>query len=898
MDLFSRGALGNLVQVHHLVVAKVEAQDSLEEVRLKIHPNSKLIHWIECTCPKNRMKSLYCEHLVAFILSLDQRKPELIKIIQNSKGFLPPPSQKRYTKEPSESREPQGLGSMTERLLDRLKNTVDQVRIEPTGQILLEVQSQTAFPVEYSLNLDEAVSFFRLRPDLLNGLELKEGPFYLGFYIEQDQKERLIRERILVTPEKDGDEHKKQKKFIENGRRLLGEEEETKNWKYWSLAGTEDPKVSLGKEYGFIPGFGYFPLNQKGLDRGWLMAEPQKKVLSDQEACELLDQEFLPYREKCNLWLSASMKGLGIQKMSQSTQILLERDEAGWFYLDPQYDWDNNQLSMVDLLLSFKDKKQKYVKHKGQWFQIPEFFQNQSWEVDQEKKRIKLDPLGLIRFQASTGEFDRFVGSDKALGFLQGTKDHPLPPLDHTKLTLRPYQVEGLEWFWWLYKNNLHGLLADDMGLGKTHQAMAVLSAIQKENPESKFLVICPTTVIDHWQQKILEFAPNLAPKAYYGHKRTAHIKESEWTVLLTTYGVLLRDLPLLQKIPWQTVILDEAHFIKNHKTATYQAVCQIKSTMRICLTGTPLENHLGELKTIFDFLVPGYLGSSAYFKKHFQHPIESAPKGKEEILLQKLIHPLKLRRSKKEVLSDLPEKVEDIRYCFLSDEQKALYHKIIAMRARPLLHQIEQNDREPVPYLHVFSILQLLKQICDHPHLVSPQNANMTSGKFELLKELLQEALDSHNKVVIFTQYLGMTRIIKSYCDENNIGSVVLTGQTQKRGEVIASFQEDPGKKVFIGSLLAGGIGIDLTAASVVIHYDRWWNASKENQATDRVHRIGQKNFVQVFKLVTRGTLEEKIDLMIQKKQGLFDKFIEKDEDLFKTLSRQDVISLLQFDP
>jgi SNF2 family DNA or RNA helicase len=207
------------------------------------------------------------------------------------------------------------------------------------------------------------------------------------------------------------------------------------------------------------------------------------------------------------------------------------------------------------------------------------------------------------------------------------------------------------------------------------------------------------------------------------------------------------------------------------------------------------------------------------------------------------------------------------------------------------------QDEGSPVPYLHVFATLTLLKQICDHPALVNKKGTykDHTSGKFELMQELIEEALGSGHKIVIFSQYVGMIKLITQYLSDLNIGHVTLTGESRNRGAIIKNFQTDPEIKVFCGSLLAGGIGIDLTAASVVIHYDRWWNATKENQATDRVHRIGQNKNVQVMKLVTRGTLEEKIDRMIQNKRALFEKFMDQDEEMFKTLSRQELIELLQ---
>ena len=307
------------------------------------------------------------------------------------------------------------------------------------------------------------------------------------------------------------------------------------------------------------------------------------------------------------------------------------------------------------------------------------------------------------------------------------------------------------------------------------------------------------------------------------------------------------------------------------------------------------MENHLGELKAVFDFLVPGYLGSDEYFRKKWLNPISTGVQTGSENSLQKLIHPFKMRRTKELVLKDLPEKVEDIRHCSLSDEQQAMYKQTMDMKVLPLMNLV-RDDNKVVPFLHVFAVLTLLKQICDHPAVLTGKETWKAheSGKFNLFKELIEEALASGHKVVVYSQYLEMLGIISSYLKEQNIMHEVLTGGTTNRGKVIERFQTNPECKVFCASLLAGGVGIDLTAANVVIHYDRWWNASKENQATDRVHRIGQHRNVQVLKLVTRNSLEERIDQLIRKKQALFEKFLDHDEEVFKTLSRGEIIELL----
>ena len=501
-----------------------------------------------------------------------------------------------------------------------------------------------------------------------------------------------------------------------------------------------------------------------------------------------------------------------------------------------------------------------------------------AWQIDEANKSLKLDTVAMIRFKAAIGELDKFAGSKKLLDKLRDRtefqkQDNP-PELINSNLSLRTYQAEGYGWMWWLHSNGLSGLLADEMGLGKTHQTMALLVAINNLKKDAKFLVICPTTVLDHWLDKIEDFAPSLLPIKYHGLKRQGLLSGLGKTnhAVLSSYGIVMRDITQLGAIDWDVVVLDEAHFVKNNDTATYRAVCNLKSKSRFCLSGTPMENHLGELKAVFDFLLPGYLGSDDYFKRTWLQPLTTGTANApgQDTSLQRLIHPFKMRRTKDLVLKDLPEKVEDIRHCTLSDEQQSMYKQTMDLKVRPLM-DVVKDETKSVPFLHVFSILTLLKQICDHPSVLRGRETwrEHQSGKFELFKELIQEAIESGHKIVVYSQYLEMLGIISEFLKSESIDHEILTGSTTNRGKVIERFQTDDNCKVFCASLLAGGIGIDLTAANVVIHYDRWWNASKENQATDRVHRIGQNRNVQVLKLVTRDTLEERIDQLIKKKQA-----------------------------
>ncbi|NGX35137.1 MAG: hypothetical protein K1060chlam1_01507, partial [Candidatus Anoxychlamydiales bacterium] len=299
-----------------------------------------------------------------------------------------------------------------------------------------------------------------------------------------------------------------------------------------------------------------------------------------------------------------------------------------------------------------------------------------------------------------------------------------------------------------------------------------------------------------------------------------------------------------------------------------------------------------------FDIILPTYLPNLAVFKEFFITPIEKENDIQRQELLKKLIKPFILRRRKKDVLFDLPEKIEEIAYADLSNEQKHLYNEIITESKKTIMDNLK-DQAKPVSYVHIFSILSKLKQICDHPSLVLKdvdRYESHESGKFELFIELLNEAKESSQKVVVFSQYLNMIEIIKKYLKKKSIGYACITGVTKKRFNEIKKFKEDPKCLVFVASLLAAGVGIDLSAGSVVIHFDRWWNPAKENQATDRVHRIGQNRGVQVFKLVTKNTIEERIHMIIERKKHLIEQTIGVDEaDQIKSLSRQDLIEVLE---
>lgn len=478
--------------------------------------------------------------------------------------------------------------------------------------------------------------------------------------------------------------------------------------------------------------------------------------------------------------------------------------------------------------------------------------------------------------------------------------------------SLRPYQRMGFSWLAFFRRWGLGACLADDMGLGKTIQALALLlhekeSLGKLPNP---VLLVCPTSVVINWQREAARFAPSLNTLIHQGPGR---LRNSEFTqaaqnadLVLTSYSLLRVDQEILQPINWYGVILDEAQNIKNPSAKQTQAARKLKSSFRFALTGTPVENRLNELWSIMQFLNPGYLGSLEKFRREFSIPIERFGDHEATALLKQMVSPFILRRVKSDprVITDLPEKLEMKELCYLSEEQATLYEAVV----QESLKKVAESDGLERRGL-VLAMLTRLKQVCNHPahFLKQPlereyggNHTNGRSGKLTRLTEMLEEVLAAGDRALIFTQYAEMGHILNHYLPQMlNCPVYYLHGGTPAsvRDQLVSRFQEDnTAPPIFILSLRAGGFGLNLTRASHVFHYDRWWNPAVENQATDRAYRIGQLQNVQVHKLVTLGTLEERIDEMIESKVGLAESVIGSGEEWLTELSTdelQDLVSL-----
>ena len=617
------------------------------------------------------------------------------------------------------------------------------------------------------------------------------------------------------------------------------------------------------------------------------------------------------------LALGDAKADLGIITEFDSIEIVPEENKDGELghNLDVIYNFGEEQVAIGDLLRA-KKARQPYLETDSGWIDLNAPALRGLRGLLRRKdllssvalgrkvgSRIRLTSAELLKLQASSAKPIKIEGpaekSEVLERILELRPSGSLVIPEGLKSDLRDYQKIGLGWLKFLYENQLAGLLCDDMGLGKTHQAMALMVLLrEQQDVKEPFIVVCPRTVISHWRNKIREYAPGLVTVQHHGPHRNLEQSLKRGDVLLTSYGVLRNDVRKLRKKNWGLIVFDEIQQIKNRSTQGYQAAAAIPARMKVGLTGTPIENSLSELKALFDLILPGYLGSEDDFRDRYGPNTDAAEDSWRLSNLRRLTAPFVLRRLKTAVLDELPEKIEDIRTCTLSEEQVSLYRQAISTKGAALMEKI-RSDKEPLPYIHIFALLNLLKQICDHPALALNNLENWeqhSSGKWDLFKELLAESLHSGQKVVVFTQYLGMIAIIEKHLEQLGVPSVTLTGSSRKRGAIVDRFNQDPDCRVFVGSLKAGGTGIDLVGGSVVIHYDRWWNAAREDQATDRLYRIGQKRVVHVLKLITEDTLEERIAAIIDRKRRLMASVVQADDPkLAKIFTREELIELLQ---
>lgn len=546
--------------------------------------------------------------------------------------------------------------------------------------------------------------------------------------------------------------------------------------------------------------------------------------------------------------------------------------------------------------------KAPLIHFRGQWMELDrDKMQEMLAYIQQQNDSVpELSVQELLRKLAEEDSFELDVHDSLAQMLARLVDDSQLEPIanpEKLNAQLRDYQKRGVAWLRYMESLGLNGCLADDMGLGKTMQVISLLVLEHEQTKPDPTLLIAPTSVIGNWQKEIEKFAPQLTTLIHHGSEREQSIDAfqqlcEQHDVLITSYTLARKDSKLLNAQYWRRVVLDEAQQIKNPKAAQTKAILKLNADFRLALTGTPVENRLMDLWSIFNFLNPGYLGKQAQFRRTYELPVQRDNDPVQSAILKKLIQPFILRRLKtdKAIIKDLPDKIENKIYCNLSKEQAALYEVVV----QEVAAQLEETDGIQRQGL-MLSTLMKLKQICNHPMQFLQDGSAFTperSHKLERISEMLEEAMEQGDSVLIFTQFTEIGEYLDCYlAQEKHYKTYYLHGGTPraKRERMISDFQDpETGTAIFILSLKAGGVGITLTQASHVFHFDRWWNPAVENQATDRAFRIGQKKNVFVHKFITLGTLEERIDQMISDKQKMADSIVGNDESWLTNLDNR----------
>jgi SNF2 family DNA or RNA helicase len=523
-------------------------------------------------------------------------------------------------------------------------------------------------------------------------------------------------------------------------------------------------------------------------------------------------------------------------------------------------------------------------------------------ESDGTLRMSRLEAANLAELEELSSSLNmRWFGGDKLLKLGNELRNFTgikqiIPPKS-LKAELRDYQKDGLNWMQFLREYQLAGVLADDMGLGKTIQALAYIMYEKEQSRLDKpILVVAPTSVLVNWRMETERFAPTLKTLVLHGSDRKQYFNQiSDAELVLTTYPLLYRDKEIWLAQEFHTIILDEAQYIKNSKAKNTQIACQIKADNRICMTGTPIENHLGELWSQFNFLLPGFLGDEKQFRQFFRNPIEKSGDADRNAALARRVKPFMLRRTKQEIATELPPKTVIIRTASLDKAQRDLYEVIRISMQQKVQEEIAKKGLSR-SHIVVLEALLRLRQTCCDPRLLKMEAANKVkaSAKLEMLMDMVPEMVEEGRNILIFSQFTSMLSLIASELDNHKLKYVKITGQTKDRKTPIEKFQN--GKvPIFLISLKAGGTGLNLTAADTVIHYDPWWNPAAENQATDRAYRIGQDKPVFVYKLLTEKTVEEKILEMQEKKASLAAGIFDPKGKAATALTQDDINALFE---
>ncbi len=630
-------------------------------------------------------------------------------------------------------------------------------------------------------------------------------------------------------------------------------------------------------------------MRTKKLDQGWRVLDSRAMNWLFKNIPILLEQGF-------EILGRENLKKYKVRTSTPNVNVGISSD-LDWFDINLDITVEGVQLSLKELKKSLRSKS-RYVKlvdnsmaHLPEdWF---DRFRHLFHFAEVEEKSLKTSSLQAVMLDALFEQAqDKNVdtGFQKRLELLQQFDQidkQALPAHFHGEL--RPYQKAGFDWLYFLKDYKFGGCLADDMGLGKTIQALALLQKEKELGVDYPSLVVCPTSVVYNWQKEAERFTPQLRTLIHTGIDRDKSENAfANVDVVFTTYGIMMRDFDLLQHTTFHYLVLDESQKIKNPHSQSAYVACHLKSDHRLVLTGTPVENNTLELWSQFQFINPGLLGTLHYFRSAFANPIEKYKNEDTAELLQRIVYPFILRRTKEMVAQDLPEKNEQTLLCELSESQKKSYTTWRdAFRAK-ILKLIDEQGLDKSK-MNVLEGLTKLRQIANHPALIDP-NIEEDSGKFEVLFDLVEDVVGEGHKLLIFSQFVKMLTLVRARFDKLGIAYEYLDGRTRNRQDKVDNFQNNENVRAFLISLKAGGVGLNLTAADYVIHIDPWWNPAVEMQATDRAHRIGQDKNVFVYKLITKDTVEEKIVELQERKKKLVSELVTTESGFFKNLERQDV--------
>jgi SNF2 family DNA or RNA helicase len=622
-------------------------------------------------------------------------------------------------------------------------------------------------------------------------------------------------------------------------------------------------------------------------------------VLSKNEAFEWIQTRHFQLQE-AGIVLQQNLDNSKRYFLGYSSITISFEETHDWFDVYAKVRFGAYEIPFIKLKNLILARKKEFTLPNGEIAVIPEtwltkyseLFAFAEYDADSEQLTLKKHHLALVQEYAEDSLAT--VVMNRKLAQLRDFSEIDEQPLPKGFVgTLRPYQKAGYDWLNFLSSYRFGGCLADDMGLGKTVTTLAMLQHQKEVGVVEPSLLVMPTSLLYNWELEAKKFTPQLKVLVYTGSNRDKDIQRFDgYDLILTSYGILRIDVDLLKYYRFNYLILDESQAIKNPSSHVTKAVMQLEARHRLILTGTPLENTTMDLWTQMTFTNPGLLGSQSYFRSHFQVPIEKHNDEQKTRKLYALIKPFLLRRHKSQVALDLPPKVESVHYCDMTEEQEKRYEETKSYYRNFILEQIE-NDGIAKSQIVVLQGLTKLRQLANHPRMID-ENYEGESGKLEEIQAKLEELISGGHKVLIFSQFVRHLSIIQRSLEEKEIRYAYLDGSTTNRQSQVELFQQDESIQIFLISLKAGGVGLNLTAADYVFILDPWWNPAIEAQAIDRAHRIGQQKTVFTYKFITKNSVEEKILELQRSKQKLFNNLITNEESFVKSLSKEDILALL----